>query len=217
VEWEAIINGLIGAANTASYWQEMGGITAEQAAEKCTQIFTDFLNAGECDMPIQWLVGEIKFIAGSNVPVGWVLCDGAEYNVDSYPELFAAIEYTYTPPTTPTGFFRVPDLQGRSPMGAGTPAGIGGASAMVRGQMTGEQEHTLSVGEMPSHVHQVRNRNQVPAFFHTGTAGANPSIGDIAGTTNSTVQNTTTGAGSGAAHNTIHPVLVANFIIFTGK
>lgn len=63
--------------------------------------------------------GAILPFAGMTVPNGYLLCDGSEQLISSYPELFAAIGYTYKPIVDIVGVstFGLPDLRGRFPLG----------------------------------------------------------------------------------------------------
>lgn len=65
-------------------------------------------------------VGAISAYAGALAPSGYLLCDGAEVLISSYPELYAIIGTTYNGPVPLIGLatFRLPDLRGRFPMGA---------------------------------------------------------------------------------------------------
>lgn len=60
-------------------------------------------------------VGSIMLWGGIDIPQNWLLCDGEKYKVEDYPELYAAIGGTYG--SGPTGFFRIPDLARRFPLG----------------------------------------------------------------------------------------------------
>lgn len=63
--------------------------------------------------------GAIFPFAGTTVPNGYLLCDGSEQLISSYPELFAAIGYAYKPIGDIVGVstFGIPDLRGRFPLG----------------------------------------------------------------------------------------------------
>jgi len=67
-------------------------------------------------------IGTFMPFAGlaSSLPNGYLLCDGAEVLISSYPELFAIISTTYngSAPLIGVGTFRLPDLRGRFAMGA---------------------------------------------------------------------------------------------------
>lgn len=95
--------------------------------------------------------------------------------------------------------FGLPDTQGRSLMGAGNGSGL---STRALADTPGEEDHTLSVAEMPSHSHTFESNS-------SGVTGATaPRCYYVVQGTKST--NT---QGSGSPHNTVHPSVVTNFII----
>ena len=66
------------------------------------------------------LVGEIKLWGNSTIPQGWLLCDGSEYLISEYSDLHALLGETFnTVAVSSALYFRVPDLRGRSVVGAG--------------------------------------------------------------------------------------------------
>lgn len=54
-------------------------------------------------------VGSINYVASQTVPLGWLKADGALVSTTLYPDLFAAIGYTYG---GSGNLFRLPDLRG---------------------------------------------------------------------------------------------------------
>ena len=52
--------------------------------------------------------GAIIIFAGSNLPEGYLFCDGEHYSDQDYPELFASIGYTFG---SSNSDFRVPDMK----------------------------------------------------------------------------------------------------------
>ena len=65
-------------------------------------------------------IGSFMPFAGTTLPNGYLLCDGAEVLISSYPELFAVIGTTYngSVPLVGIATFRLPDLRGRMAIGA---------------------------------------------------------------------------------------------------
>jgi microcystin-dependent protein len=65
-------------------------------------------------------IGAIFPFAGGQAPRGYLLCDGAEVLIGSYPLLYQVIGYTYKLATSLLGqnTFGLPDLRGRFPLGA---------------------------------------------------------------------------------------------------
>lgn len=88
---------------------------------------------------------------GNSLPSGWLWQDGTTYNTADYPNLFAAIGYTYGG----SGLtFRVPDKRGRVGVGAGTGSGL---STRNIGEIVGVESVTLNIAQMPSHNHSVND------------------------------------------------------------
>ena len=63
-------------------------------------------------------VGEMRALAGATVPAGWLVCDGSAVNRIDFSALFAAIGVVWGNGDTATTF-NVPDLRGRTMIGAG--------------------------------------------------------------------------------------------------
>ena len=73
------------------------------------------------------MVGSIIMFAGAStdIPTGWLLCDGSEMLQTSFPELYALIGTTYGSASR-SGCFVLPDLQDKIAVGVGatfTPVG----------------------------------------------------------------------------------------------
>lgn len=112
--------------------------------------------------------GMISPYAGSSAPSGYVLCDGTAYSTTgTYANLFAVIGTTYGDDGVDT--FRVPDLRGRTLVGAGTGTGL---TARSRGDEFGAEETTLAETNLPAHTHEVRppdDSNEPDSDFENST------------------------------------------------
>jgi microcystin-dependent protein len=156
--------------------------------------------------------GVISPYAGldSNIPTGYLLCNGQEVSASTYSALKDVITTTYGAYTNGSGgvgttHFRLPDLRGRAPIGAGTGTGL---TARALGATVGAETHTLTIAQIPDHTHIG------PLFFNatpgTGTSGATSNSGSPTSNRPSTdgVNGTT-----GGAHPNMQPSLAINFII----
>ena len=96
-------------------------------------------------------VGMVSPYAGSSSPTGWLLCDGTAVSRTTYSALFGVISTTYGAGDTSTTF-NVPDLRGRTPIGAGTGAGL---TARTLAATTGVESVTLTAAQsgLPAHTH----------------------------------------------------------------
>jgi microcystin-dependent protein len=88
------------------------------------------------------MIGEIQIYAGTNVPTGWLACDGTALPIASYPALFAVISNYYGGDGITT--FALPDVRGRTPVGSSN--GIPGAAY-------GAEQVVLSAANLPPHTH----------------------------------------------------------------
>ena len=157
--------------------------------------------------------GTVVAFAGATAPEGWLLCNGAAVNRDTYAVLFAAIGTTYGVGNGNTTF-NLPDLRGRFALGVDN---MGGQSAnrvtvseadRLNGR-GGTEKHTLTVAELPAHTHGTNARERAPtdgnSAFRTSRSGGGSVVDTL----------TTLSTGDGQAHNNMPPWLALNYLIKT--
>jgi len=88
-------------------------------------------------------LSEIKILSFGFAPKGWALCDGQLLPINQNQALFALLGTTYGGDGRVN--FGLPNLQGRVPMHMG--------SGHTLGERGGEQAHTVSISEIPTHTH----------------------------------------------------------------
>jgi microcystin-dependent protein len=131
----------------------------------------------------------------SAIPAGWLEEDGSAIDRVTYSDLFAAIGTTFGIGDGSTTF-NLPDSRGRASVGAGWSPPL---SARAIGTTGGEENHTLTIAEMPAHDHTTMRRN-------LGSAGAGAG-GSFPAT------DTSGSAGGDGAHNNMQPYIVKRKII----
>lgn len=156
-------------------------------------------------------LSEIRIMSFGFPPKGWALCTGQLLPINQNQALFSLLGTTYGGDGRVN--FALPNLQGRAPMHMG-----GGHTLGERG---GEQAHTLSISEIPAHVHTL-NGTKDDATLTTPTAQsalARPVNEETRlyhnGASNDAVLPATvvTATGGSQAHLNMQPFLVLNFSI----
>lgn len=148
-------------------------------------------------------------------PYGWALCQGQLISISENSALYAVLGTTYGGDGQTT--FALPDLRGRMPVGQGQGPGL---SSYTMGQLSGSENVTISVSQMPAHTHYVNVYNAagntaVPTSS-TVLAGSGAVNFFAAGTTtpNATLLPTSIGlSGSSLPVSVIQPVLTTSYII----
>ena len=89
-------------------------------------------------------LGEIRIMSFGYAPRNWAQCNGQFLPINQNQALFSLLGTMYGGNGQTT--FALPDLRGH------TPIHVGG-SFNVQGQKGGQQAHTLTIAEMPTHIH----------------------------------------------------------------
>ena len=153
-------------------------------------------------------LSEIRIMSFGFPPKGWALCDGQLLPINQNQGLFSLLGTTYGGDGRVN--FGLPDLQGRVPIHMG--------SGHTLGERGGEQGHTLSISEIPTHTHTAKASPQsdnTNVAIPTGNFLASPlslsytppaALGAM-------VASTVANVGGSQAHLNMQPFLVLNFSI----
>ena len=152
-------------------------------------------------------VGQIQAFGFNFAPRGWSQCNGQLLPISQYTAVFSLLGTTFGGDGRTT--FGLPDLRGRSIVGMGNGPGL---SNITWGERGGEENHTLTVAQMPSHTHNIgvnsaAGEESNPSGKHLGaiTDGyAEDSNANLAAPTN---------AGGGQSYSIRNPFLGINVCI----
>ncbi|AZO40328.1 phage tail protein [Mesorhizobium sp. M7D.F.Ca.US.005.01.1.1] len=150
-------------------------------------------------------LSEIRMMSFVFPPKGWALCDGQLLPINQNQALFSLLGTTFGGDGQVN--FALPDYRGRVPIH------VGGSHAL--GERGGEQAHTLSVAELPTHLHVARGttanadspvatNNLLATVSNVYTPVANPT---------SLITGTLAYVGGSQAHINMQPFLTISFCI----
>jgi microcystin-dependent protein len=151
-------------------------------------------------------LSEIRLMSFNFAPKGWAMCNGQLLPINQNQALFSLLGTTFGGDGRVN--FALPDLRGRTPIHVG--------SGHTLGERGGEQAHTLSISEIPTHTHMV-NANS------TATGGNNAPANRFLGGGNNVYQSpqslttlnpgTVGPTGGSQAHLNMQPFLTLTFSI----
>src|SRR5687768_10894258 len=151
-------------------------------------------------------LSEVRLMSFVFAPKGWALCNGQLLPINQNQALFSLLGTTFGGDGRVN--FALPDLRGRVPIHVG--------SGHTLGERGGEQAHTLSIAELPTHTHVLSASSTsgdapIPGN-HVLAASVNQPYGPVANLTTlnpGTVQN----VGGSQAHLNMQPFLTLTFCI----
>jgi len=154
-------------------------------------------------------LSEIRIMSFAFPPKGWALCDGQLLPINQNQALFSLLGTTFGGDGRVN--FGLPDLRSRVPIHVG--------SGHTLGERGGEQAHTLSISEIPTHVHTVSgtsantdpNGTNIPGgnLLATGVTEIYAAPSQLVALAPGTVGN----VGGSQAHLNMQPFLVLSFCI----
>jgi microcystin-dependent protein len=152
-------------------------------------------------------LSEIRIMSFGFPPKGWALCNGQLLPINQNQALFSLLGTTYGGNGQTN--FALPNLQGNVPIHMG--------SGHTIGERGGEQSHTISISELPLHVHALMATSNtgvqpVPVGAFSSVAREQPYLppdNNLVALNAATITN----VGGSQAHLNMQPFLVLNFSI----
>lgn len=151
-------------------------------------------------------LSEIRLMSFVFAPKGWALCNGQLLPINQNQALFSLLGTTFGGDGRVN--FALPDLRGRAPIHVG--------SGHTLGERGGEQAHTLSISEIPTHTHVLMGSSNNGSV----AAATNNVLGTVPGRAYTDPVNavslapeTITNVGGSQAHLNMQPFLTLTFSI----
>ena len=154
-------------------------------------------------------LSEVRIMSFVFAPKGWALCNGQLLPINQNQGLFSLLGTTFGGDGRVN--FALPDLRGRTPIHVG--------SGHTLGERGGEQAHTISIAELPTHTHVLNASSQPGNAPGPSTPAPNvfaDSVNQIYGPAANLVAlnaGTVTNTGGSQAHLNMQPFLTLSFCI----
>jgi len=150
-------------------------------------------------------LGQLMLASWNYAAKGWATCNGQLMAINQNQALFSLLGTTFGGDGRVN--FALPNLQGRTPVGFG--------NGIQLGQVGGEEFHTLSVAEVPTHTHSLQAASGANATKPGGALVAGGGANLFTGASNLAAMNPATIANSGGSqpHENRQPYLVMNWLI----
>jgi microcystin-dependent protein len=150
-------------------------------------------------------LGEVRLMSFTFAPRGWALANGQLLPINQNQALFSLLGTTFGGDGRVN--FALPDLRARVPIHVG--------NGHTLGQRGGEEAHTLSVAEVPTHTHVVNasgsdGNTNLPGGSVLATAA---NVYGAAGSLIALQQPTVTNVGGSQPHLNMQPYLTLSFCI----
>ena len=142
-------------------------------------------------------IGQVSSFLGS-LPSSWLALDGSTHDKSDYPELWEALDSQYKDATT----FTLPDFSDLF-------LAVAGTGSYALGDTGGEDDHTLTIAEIPAHTH-----TYVPPVFDVDLEA--PGVPDILAARLG-APTVTGSAGSDNAHENRPPFYAVIMGVFAGR
>ena len=129
-------------------------------------------------------VGDMKMSVIQDDHMGWLICDGREIDINTFYFLYQVIGNAYGTPSVGSKF-KLPNASGRVPGFVG----LSDEKTWTLGDVSGEENHVLTLPEIPSHNHTKSGSTTNGSDGITDVSGQHTHTATDAGHTHSYVNN----------------------------
>ena len=151
-------------------------------------------------------LSEIRIMSFQFAPKGWALCNGQLLPINQNQALFSLLGTTFGGDGRVN--FALPDLRGRAPIHVG--------SGHTLGERGGEQAHTLSISELPTHTHVLQGTTANGTVINpTNNQLGNAQVASYSNPQSLVAMNASsiTNTGGSQAHLNMQPFVTVSFCI----
>lgn len=155
-------------------------------------------------------LAELRIFSFGFAPRGWALCNGQLLPINQNQALFSLLGTTYGGNGQTN--FALPNLQSKVPIHFG--------NSFLLGQQGGENAHTLTIPEMPTHQHSIKASNDPTSGNSTSAANNyfaptadNSMLYSTATADSAMIGTTVSNVGGSQSHENRQPFLVLNICI----
>src|SRR2546423_10900097 len=153
-------------------------------------------------------LSEIRIMSFVFAPKGWALCNGQLLPINQNQALFSLLGTSFGGDGRVN--FALPDLRGRTPIEVG--------NGHTLGERGGEQAHTLSISEIPTHTHVASatsntSTTNVPGNTTVLSQSTSSQLYTAAAALAAMAPNSLANVGGSQAHLKIQPFLKLSFCI----
>jgi microcystin-dependent protein len=200
VKLAEIENGLVKQVFYPLFLETEGGNLLETESGELLEVETE-----EEQSQSGLIIGEMKLWPFTEAPEKWLLCDHSEILRSSSLGAKLVADGCLWGVGNGTTTVNIPGFAGRVPIGAGSGSGL---SPRALAEELGEEDHELSIDEIPAHKHELKVRSGSGAIASIQTSTNYSYNWDDSYCKN---------AGGGGSHNNMQPSAGINFIIYAGE
>lgn len=204
LQFIAAVNEVLALLTNPDVWQESAsGLTVEETAFITAEMYYQYLQV--------FMLGAVFPYTTQSPPYGCLPCDGSTYLRVDYPELYNVLETAFI---VDADSFKTPDLRGRTTVGVGTGTGL---TARAINDIGGEEEHILTIDQMPTHTHTDSGHTHgyvepITLAINGGLEAPASAAQPFPGVTDNAAANLEN-TGGDEAHNTMPPFLALNYCL----